>query len=350
MLESENDKSKWQGLSEDSSVGSMYQSFWWADPLKRHGVRAKGIGMWKENRLVGGGLFRSIPIPFVGSHLTQCLAGPLHLDWEPRWADEFVSQVAQLARDDNSMEVAIHRCPSREMHRDIIDAFLRRGLKITFASSAAEAVLSLKDSTPEDIWKGMIKGTRENIRKAQKNAIQIRELTSSDELRSAHTAWMATAKRKNFTDIRPWASLEPVLRYCVDNDIGKVYASFKDDKMLAAIFIVFIGGQALYVYGGFMDGSEKHSPNHILHFEAIKHCFERRIETYNFGDLTWNYEVERGGTDQFKFGFGARPKQNLDSIIWKRKPLLAGCCAWLQRNQVGKKLVAELRRHMAERG
>jgi hypothetical protein len=178
-------------------------------PIEKTGVRAKGIGLWRGSQLVGGALFRSIPVPYIGAHLTQCLAGPLHLDWGPEWAEHFVSQIDELARADNSIEVAIHGCANRELHRDIAFAFLRRGLTVAVKAGAPEAVLPLNGTPIDGLWIGMNEGTRRNIRKAQKNQVQIRELTTGLELRSAHDAWLATAQRKVFTDVRPWELLEP---------------------------------------------------------------------------------------------------------------------------------------------
>jgi len=347
LIETDDDKKAWHEISESAGAGQMHQCYWWADPLAKTGVRPRGIGLWKGSRLVGGALFRSIPVPYVGAHLTQCLAGPIHLDWDPEWADHFVSKVGDLAKADNSIEVAIHGCANRELHRDVAFAFLRRGLNVEVKAGAAEAVIPLGGASLDGVWKGMNEGTRRNIRKAQKNALEIRELTTGLELRLAHDAWLATAQRKGFSDVRPWELLEPVLRHCVDSRMGKVYGSFRGDRMLAAIFVTFIGGQASYVYGGYVDGAEEFAPNHLLHHEAIKHCLERGLKAYNLGQLTGAYDPARPqGIDQFKLGFGARVDRRPDSIIWKRMPRVAAGLDWIRRQKAGKKLAEELKRRL----
>lgn len=347
LIESDDDKKAWHEISEGAVAGQMHQCYWWAEPLKKAGVRSKGIGLWRGSRLVGGALFRSIPVPFVGAHMTQCLAGPIHLDWDPAWADHFVSSVDDLARADNSIEVALHGCANRELHRDLALAFLRRGMTVAVKAGPTEAVLSLNGATGDGIWKGMNEGTRRNIRKAQKNGVTVRELTTGLELRLAHDAWLATAARKGFSDVRPWELLEPVLRHCVDRRIGKVYGSFVGDRMLAAIFVTFIGGQASYVYGGFVDGAERYAPNHVLHHEAVKDCLGRGLKAYNLGQLTEAFDPGRPqGIDQFKLGFGAKVERKPDSIIWRRMPKVAACAEWLRERRAGKRLVDELKRRL----
>ena len=347
IIETDADKKAWHEISEGAAAGQMHQCYWWAEPLKRAGVRPRGIGLWRGSRLVGGALFRSIPVPYVGAHLTQCLAGPLHLDWDPEWADHFVAKLDDLARADNSIEVAIHGCSNRELHRDIAFAFLRRGMNVEVKAGAVEAVVPLASATLDGVWKGMNDCTRRNIRKAEKNALQVRELPPGLELRLAHDAWLATAQRKGFSDVRPWELLEPVLRHCVDRRMGKVYGSFAGDRLLASIFVTFIGGQASYVYGGFIAGAEKYAPNHLLHHEAIKDCLQKGVKSYNLGQLTAAYDPGRPqGIDQFKLGFGARIDRKPDSLIWKRMPRVAAALDWLRKRKAGKRLVEELKRRL----
>lgn len=347
LIETDDDKKAWHEISEGAVAGQMHQCYWWAEPLRKTGVRSRAIGLWRGSRLVGGALFRSIPVPYMGAHVTQCLAGPLHLDWDPEWADHFVSQLEELARVDNSIEVAIHGTANRELHRDIAFAFLRRGMTIAVEAGAVEAVLPLAATTLDGVWKGMNESTRRNIRKAQKNGLEVRELTTGLELRLAHDAWLATAQRKGFSEVRPWELLEPVLRHCVDRRMGKVYGSFFGDRLLAAIFVTFIGGQAAYVYGGYVDGAETYAPNHVLHHEAIKHCLEKGLKAYNLGQFAPGFDPARPqGIDQFKLGFGARIERRPDSLIWRRMPRVAAALDWLRRQPAGRKIAEELKRRL----
>ena len=39
LLESEDDKRAWHAISESPVAGQMHQCYWWADPLRKAGVR-----------------------------------------------------------------------------------------------------------------------------------------------------------------------------------------------------------------------------------------------------------------------------------------------------------------------
>jgi len=204
----------------------------------------------------------------------------------------------------------------------MVQALGRAGLKVRLAPGDTEAILSLEGRTIDDIWKGFHKGTKWSIKKGLQGPVSVRRITRSEDLRKAHDAWRATSARKGFSDIRPWATIEPVLRHSVDNGLGSVLASFLDERLLGAIFFAHVGKTATGIYAGYMDGCEMYHPNHLLHYHAILEFLEKGMSAYNFGSLTSNYQLQPSGVDQYKFGFGAVPKMYLDTIIWERMSLL----------------------------
>jgi hypothetical protein len=319
------------------------------DPLKRYGFRSYPLGCWSDGRLVGGALFRSYAVPFTGSTVTECLDGPIFLEWETGWADEFVAGLREVAGKAGSMTVTIRDCPHEEVHRGVVEALRHVGLAIALSPGPAEAILPLEGRTIDQIRGGFNHGTRQRIKKGQKG-ISIRRLTRSDELMQAYAAWIATAKRKSFSDVRPWRGLEPVLRHCIDHRLGSVLGSFLDERLLAAAFVTHVGRTASWVYGGYMDGAEKYNPTHVLQFEAIRESLERGLARYNFGYLLAEYQPGARGVDEFKIGFGALPERHLDTILWKRKPMLYAAVQRLKGGSMGRNLERWLKSRLIRRG
>jgi hypothetical protein len=342
-VKTEVERAAWRKLSEDPIFGTMYQCAWWAEPLECYGVRTHLIGVWHKDLLMGGGLFRSIPIPYVKMSLLQCFEGPIFREWDPSWAGPFIGGVEDVARTQKSMEVVIEGCPQREVQVDLLQAFHAHDLSVKSFPGVTRAVLPLEKRTMDDIWHGMNKGTKWTIKKGIKGALEVRNLTDINDLRKAHEAWMATARRKGFSDVRPWKGLEPVLRYSVNNRLGSVLGSFLSGELLAAIFVTYVGKTAIYAYGGYMDHCEKYYPNHILQYKVIQQCLAMGVIEYSFGDLNPQYQVSRSGVDQFKLGFGAIPLPQTETISWIRKPLLCSARDWVKRQKSGKKIVAFLK-------
>lgn len=333
----------WDDFMAKANVGKMYQCRWWADPLAVYGIRSHIIAVTRNSRIIGGGLFRSVPVPYLRIAVTQCLEGPIFEEWESEWADAFVAALNEVARRVNSMSVSIEGCPRIDVHRDLQNAFRRAGIAISLSAGVHKAVLSLEGRTLEEIRKRFNKGTKHAINRGQRN-MQVRALSSDEELHSAYETWMATAKRKGFTDVRPESALRPVLRHCVDGGFGEVIAGCHEDRIVSSVFVSYVGETASYVYGGFLDGAEEHYPNHVLQYEAVKRCIEKGLKAYDFGHLTGNFAVKRSGVDQFKLGFGAVPIETSGTISWKRRPVLNICADYLRRGRKGKLITGILKK------
>ena len=349
-VETQLEREQWNTLAESASVGHRHQCLWWMEPLQRYGFRIRVLGCWKGDRLVGGALFRSYTVPLSLVTVTECLDGPIFAEWEDAWGELFADAMAELVRADQSTVLKIQDCPHPDVQHQIVAALRRGGRKLTQEPGLADAVLPLRGRTMDQIWKGYNHGTRQRINKARKGPIAVRRLTQPEELAQAYEAWRATAIRKSFTEVRPWASLEPVVRRCVDQGAGTVLAGFLDQRLLAAVFITHIGDTASYVYGGFVDGAERHSPTQVLHDEAIRECLAKGLANYSFGALLAPRQPEARGVDEFKLGFGALPRAHQDTVVWVRKPVLYGSVERLRRGWLGRNLETRLRRVLIRRG
>jgi hypothetical protein len=343
---------EWDEFSSHSAVGHMQQCLWWTQPLAKFGIATRVLGCWRAGKLIGGSLFRSIPIPYLGRSFAECLCGPIFLDWRSDWADLFLRGLQEIAEEFNSVSVSIRGCPNKEVHQDLGLAFERNMLRTTWSPGAAEAILPLKGRTTEDLWKDFRKGTKWSVKKGLKGPLRVERLTSRADLRQAYEAWIATAKRKRFPHVRPWSSLEPALCHCVENRLGYVLGTFLDGNLLGSAFVSYIGGTGAWVYGGYMDNAAAHQPTHILQYHAIQESLERGMNGYTFGELSLQKDSSYSGTDQFKLGFGARPERNLDTIVWERRPYWTRVLQWMQTargNRVGRQLERILRKRLVDR-
>jgi hypothetical protein len=320
------------------------------EPLARYGFKTTAIGCWQGSRLVGGALFRSYGIPFTRTAVTECLDGPIFLEWDGAWADDFVARLIDLGKTVNATAMIIKDCPNPLVHHDLLEAFRRRRLALVLTRGPADAILPLQGRSMDQIRSGFNHGTRQRVKKGQAGALSIRRVNTETDLAQAYAAWIATANRKSFNDVRPWEGLQPVLRHSIEHNLGTVLGSFLGERLLAAAFVVHVGTTAAWVYGGYMDGAEKHNPTHVLQFEAIRESLERGMERYNFGNLIAEGQPTGRGVDEFKLGFGAQPERHLDTIVWKRRPLLYDAIERIRRGSIGGKIEALLRKQLISRG
>jgi len=282
--------------------------------------------------------------------MSECLDGPIFLEWESGWAADIVEGMVDLARRARSMALVIKDCPHPGVHNDLQAELVRQGHSIASIPGSSDAVLRLHGRSLEQVRSGFNRGTRARIRKTMEGPLRVRRLTEPEDLAQAYRAWIATANRKSFADVRPWPGLEPVVRHCIDHGLGSVFGTYLEDQLLAAVFVVHVGAIAAYVYGGYVDGAQKHSPTHALQYEAIRECIEKGIEAYNFGILISESHEASRGVDDFKLGFGAEPRRHLDTIIWRRNRLLYTAIEQARQWRFGAGLEALLRRRLISRG
>jgi Acetyltransferase (GNAT) domain len=343
LIETPDQRRQWDRFVRGAPAGSLNQCFWWADPLEQHGVTARGIACWDGEVQVGGAMLRSLPVPLAGGTITECLQGPLFVDWRPEWAAPVLAGIEEIARRSRSIGVSLQACPRRDVAEDLASAMRRAGMKLTRAPGGREAILALAGRSLDDVIAGFHKGTRRAIKKGQQGPVEVRRVAGTDELRRAHGTWLATAARKGFASVRPWETAEPMLRHSIDAGLGAVLAGFVGEELLAAVFVTYIGTAASYIYGGFADDAERHRPNHVLHLEAIKVALAGGYATYNLGTLSID------GVDQFKLGFGAVPVPRTDTVVWERRAALYGVMQRLRRQRVGPALETLVRRRLAGR-
>jgi hypothetical protein len=311
---------------------------------------SRAIGLWSDDAHVGGALFRSIPLPVRGATVTECLNGPLFDDWRSEWAAPLLAALTELASDTKSIVVIVKGCQHEALLEDLQTAMRRAGSRLARQPGDREAVLPLEGRDLDEVVRGFHSGTRRAIKKGRAGPAAVRRLTTTEELRQAHVAWLATAARKGFSDVRPWETLAPVLRRSIDAGLAAVFGSVVEGRVVAAIYVTFIGRVGVYIYGGYVDGAEGHRPNHVLHLEAIRECLNRGCSAYNLGALGRPESSGVDGLDQFKLGFGALPVTRPDTLVWLRKPLLYRVMHQIRSAPVGGALENIVRRRLVRRG
>lgn len=301
--------------------GDMHQCTWWAAPLAEHGIVSHLITYGPtENELWGGALFRQMPLPIPGLCVLQCQHGPIALadrnhDLVPPLV--FRDAVARLAKETRAAAVSFTDVPDPATLSTLATLFESRVRRIP---DRRRAVVDLAGRSMVEIRESYRRRTRRSIKKALAHGIRVERLTAPARLKEAYDAWQATALRKGFLHSRPWASLEPVVVESIKRDQGAVLGAVREGRVVASIWVTFIGRVAVYVYGGFHLHAAASSPGHILHDVAMEDAHARGLDIYDMGLLKADGSRGLSGIDDFKLNFGARVEPLPDRLIWGRVP------------------------------
>jgi len=175
----------------------------------------------------------------------------------------------------------------------------------------------------EELLAQMRKGTRYEIRKAEKLEILVKASKDEKDVKQFYNYQLQTAKRQKFVPFSFPFLIKQFDTFFKENK-AILYTAEYNKKILAQAFIIFYGQEAVYHYGVGTEEGRKFPGAYLLQWEAIKEAKKRGIKRYNFWGIAplENKNHRFSGVSLFKRGFGGVDVQYLhaqDLIINKPK-------------------------------
>ena len=166
--------------------------------------------------------------------------------------------------------------------------------------------------THEDLLINMRKGTRYEIKKAEKLGIKISSSKDEKQIHNFFELQLETAKRQHFVPFG-FNFLNEQFKVFFNEDKALLFTSTFENNILAQAFIIFYGTEAVYHYGVSTEDGRKYPGAYLLQWEAIKEAKKRGLKKYNFwGVAPENSKNHRfAGVSLFKRGFGGEDIQYL---------------------------------------
>ena len=168
------------------------------------------------------------------------------------------------------------------------------------SSSYSGHVLSLHDDT-DALFKSFRDSTRRNIKKAEKNGIDVQESDSAEFLEKFYDLHCLTRKHHGLPP-QPFDFFRKLHAHVIAQNQGRIFLAFHDGKVVAGDICLHFGGRATYKYGA-SDRTFQHlRASNLLMWEIIKYYASRGFEALDFGRTT----PDNKGLMQFKNGWGCR--------------------------------------------
>lgn len=171
----------------------------------------------------------------------------------------------------------------------------------------ATLILKLDDKTDDELLKHFSENHRRAIKKAQKNNLVCRKISTISELTQFAEGYTEMFSRRGIKlsveqSIKSFAS---IFEWLKTEDLGFFMGVFEKENMIGGILILFRGDRAEY-YRGFTLPDERKIPiGHLSFYEAMKLIKEAKISYFDFG----GYNILVSEDDQvyqinkFKKGF-----------------------------------------------
>ena len=189
----------------------------------------------------------------------------------------------------------------------------------------AETTWTLDLSLSEkDLLMGMRKTTRNLIRRAMKEGVEIKTGTSDREIEIFYDLYKETVKKHNFTPFS-LTYLKNQTNTFKNTGSVKVFTAWHRGEAIASAIIIFYGNSAFYHHGASIQS--KIPAAYLLQWGEIREAKRRGHKYYNFWgiikeDATANHPW--AGITLFKKGFGGFQSDYLHaqdlSVSWKYWP------------------------------
>lgn len=298
-----NDPPGWDADLGRLTTASPAQLTAWGRLKSHYGYTARRLGVYDDDgpRVLGQLLRRRMPLS--GRDWLYCPYGPV---LEPDDA-EGLGRWLEALRDEGLLSRAAvltlePRLPERA---PALRALEEAGFSPARQSVQPRATLLLDlRPEPEELLAGLERRTRYNVRLAERRGVEVVLDNSAEGVAAFGELLAETSKRQRF--LAHHVEYYQRVRECFGDAGSDLLLARYDAETVAAVFLLYAGANAFYVYGASSRRHAEHKAAQLLQWRALLRARERGAVLYDF----WGVPVEPRedhplwGVYQFKKGFG----------------------------------------------
>lgn len=230
-----------------------------------------------------------------------------------------VTYLSQYGRDNACSHVKISPFWDSTVSNDSL--FVEHGFVRSPLHVLAETTWLL-DVTPseDELMAGMRKNTRNLIRRAIKDGVEIRKSTDKEGMERFLKLHDLTVKIHNFVPFKRIFFEQHLYAFKKDTQV-EIFEAWHEGTLLASAVVMYYGSMGSYRHGASMHS--KVPAAYLLQWEAIKEAKRRGCKNYNFWGIYDGDDKKHPfyGISFFKKGFGGVIKQLLHCrdlpLSWK---------------------------------
>ncbi len=308
-IKSIENKKEWENFLEKHREANFLHSWYWGEFHKALGNKINRSGFFVNNQLTGV-MLTIVESAKRGRYLIVP-GGPI-IDWSSKKSVQAAfMEMRQIAISEKCVFVRIR--PQLIEDAKSIKIFRDNGARHSPMHLTADLTSQLDiTKSEEELLVNMRKGTRYEVRKAEKLGIKITASKDEKQIKEFYDLQLKTAERQHFVPFSQKFFSEQ-FKVFFDADKALIFTATYENKILAQAFIIFYGKKAVYHYGVSTDEGRKYPGAYLLQWAAIKEAKKRGIEKYNFwGVAPEDNKTHRfAGVSLFKRGFGGEDVQYL---------------------------------------
>ncbi len=318
------DKKIWEDFVESAKPHTFLESWQWGEFNRAMGDKVWRIGIYAmehetrsiEHILLGvalvikisakRGRFLFVPHGIVTSHKLQVISSTYN-----ELLEGFIHFLKGVAGEERCSFIRISpivlKTPENEK------AFRDLGFRQAPMHMHAE-LMWLLDVTPseEELLKNMRKTTRYEIKKAEREGVEVVHGTSPEHFETFLKLYGSTADRQHFHAFSREYLKQELEAFQKDDQI-EIFLAKYNGEYIAGAMIIFYAASAFYHQGASSSAYPKIGAPYLLQWEIIKEAKKRGLHYYNFWGISSDTEPHHpwAGLSLFKKGFGGFAEEYL---------------------------------------
>jgi hypothetical protein len=143
-------------------------------------------------------------------------------------------------------------------------------------------LLSLHDTSAEDIQQKYKPYTRRDIRRAERFGVKVEKISSRCEVEDFYLLYLCSMKRNHAMAKYPKKFIYSIYDCIIAKGHGDIFFAKFDNRNIAGIMILYSKNTAHYYFGGSIKEYHKYQPNEMLLHNAIIKAIEMKKSAFDF--------------------------------------------------------------------
>ncbi|MBY0357930.1 MAG: peptidoglycan bridge formation glycyltransferase FemA/FemB family protein [Candidatus Obscuribacterales bacterium] len=269
----------WETLVKGNPHAGFMQSLHWAEFKRKQGLASIHLGLFEEERLIGGGLFYTAANN-KGAGILIAPEGPV-LPWRDQLKSRQCLNLLQEAIEKNAGDykaMAMRFEPRLEMPGpNCIQAYGRAPVDLVPRDTL---YLDLGPSEDELLAAMKTKG-RYNIRLSQKHSVAVQEFDTPEAINHFYKIIAEAASRDHFS-VEPKQFFVELAQTLCPQNICRIFLAGHEGQFLAAAMVIIYGNRATYLYGGICNEKRNLMAGYAVQWAAIQSAKKAGCEIYDF--------------------------------------------------------------------
>lgn len=298
------DLKTWEDFMATHPEANFLHSWYWGEFHQRLGKSIERRGFYNGNQLIG--VLLAVVEPAKRGRHVVVPGGPV-IDWDNKaLVRAWVKEAKAIAKQHNGVFVRVRpQLLDTTKHQRLFQSlgFHKAPMHVT-ADLTSQLDLHQSD---DDLRRGLRKGTRYELKRAEKLGIKVEAATDERFLNEFCELQLETAKRQNFVPFSRKFLSEQFQTFAAADKVV-MYRSTHQGKLLAMAFIIFYGSEAAYHYGASTTLAREFPGAYAIQWEAIAEARRRGCTRYNFWGVAEHGQTKHRfyGVSVFKRGFGGQ--------------------------------------------